>query len=175
VYDDDAAGGIRKIVDNVASDIKMCVDDVAGGICQALRNGLEESVRDVAIGRVLHLSASQLCLSRVCHQNSMGPPRIYPTKVLTTSRKVDKCKPLAIGRRKGGGDQLAAVIDLCSRAAQLAAEPDDSKWPMKLMQAVLQLAGHDLRQFTAGTCTHYPPRHHHTHFEPSFLESNSTL
>ena len=43
---------------------------------------------------------------------------------------------------------LSAVIDLCSRAAQLAAEPDTGKWPMKLMQAVLQLAGHDLRQFT---------------------------
>jgi hypothetical protein len=29
-------------------------------------------------------------------------------------------RDVAIGRRKGGGDQLAAVIDLCSRAAQLA-------------------------------------------------------
>ena len=40
--------------------------------------------------RVLHSSTSQLSLSRLCHRST---GRI-PQKMLTSSRKVDECKPL---------------------------------------------------------------------------------
>ena len=58
-------------------------------------------------------------------------------------------RDVAVGRKKGDGDSLAATIDLCSRVAQLAsAKAAGEAWPMRLMQAALQLAGRDLRMYS---------------------------
>ena len=58
-------------------------------------------------------------------------------------------RDVAVGRKKGDGDSLAAAIDLCSRVAQLAsAKAAGEAWPMRLMQAALQLAGRDLRMYS---------------------------
>ena len=56
-------------------------------------------------------------------------------------------RDVAVGRRAGDGESVAAVIDLCTRAAQLANEPDDARWSIKTVRAVLQLAGVDARGF----------------------------
>ena len=58
-------------------------------------------------------------------------------------------RDVAVGRKKGDGDSLAGTIDLCSRVAQLAAaKAAGEAWPMRTMQAALQLAGRDLRMYS---------------------------
>ena len=58
-------------------------------------------------------------------------------------------RDVAVGRKKGDGDALAATIDLCSRASALvSAKAAGEAWPMRTMQATLQLAGRDLRMYS---------------------------
>jgi hypothetical protein len=51
-------------------------------------------------GRSLHSSSSQLNLSRFHHLNPSTTQRVLQ-KVLTSSRKVDECKPLVAGDARG--------------------------------------------------------------------------